>query len=166
MTFAFVSFYTGNLSFYHAAKESFDVARWRRASSPPPRLKSLFPATIGYAAPLIDGRPSFGPDNVLHALFLPDERCQLLGPRLPREIAGRVRIQPLVDYPLPALLVLGFEECGFRVVRVRTGGHQGAVAEHARAVIPCWKENCLLELAALGTINLARELPWSKLRRR
>ena len=93
--------------------------------SAPPVRQSLLPSHVsGVAASPTNDIPCPGPDDVLYSHLLPQNHGQVLGSRLPGEEARRVRVEPLVDYPLSIMLLFCLPQGSLRVVGVRACGDQ------------------------------------------
>lgn len=127
----------------------------------PPFRNRPFPTVGRVTTPLPNKAPRPRPDDTFHTLFLPQQRGQLCRSRLAWEVARRVGVKPLINDPLPVLLQLRLSHCGFRIVRVRAGGDQRAVAQDVGAGLPRGEEDLILEFLARAGPDLSTGL-WSR----
>ena len=94
-----------------------------------PTIQSLLGILDIVVAAFPDKAPRTRPHDRFHAPLLSQEHGQLLGARLPREVARRIGVQALVHDPLPTPLRLGLSQADLRVIGVRTRGHVRAVRQ-------------------------------------
>ena len=92
-----------------------------------------------------DKAPRARPDDSLHAPLLSQEHGQLLCARFPREVAGRIGVQPFVHDPLAAPLRLRRPQRDLRVVGVRARRHVRAVRQDIRSGLPRREQHLVLE---------------------
>lgn len=121
---------------------------------PSPLRQRLIPRPSITPTPLPHNPPRPRPDNVLHALLHPDHARQLFRPRFSREESRRVRVQPFIHHPFPVLLLLGLPDRRLRVVRIRRGRYQSAVAEYLRPRLPGGKQHLVFEFLARRGVDL------------
>ena len=147
--------YTRSFIFSHPRTSPSTLSYQRQMLILPPLCQSLLPRPPITPTPFPHNAPRSCPHNVFHALLHPDDARQLFRPRLTGEEPRRVRVQPFIHHPLPVLLLLDLPDCCLRVVRIRRGGHQCAVAEHLRSSLPGGEQNFVFEFLAGGWVDLA-----------